>query len=49
LAKLYHDTGQQAKAVGTAKKVLSMPIKVASMATEEIMNEMKKIITTDKQ
>jgi O-antigen polymerase len=49
LAKLYHDTGQQAKAVGTAKKVLSMPIKVHSMATDEIFNEMKKIITTNKQ
>ncbi|WP_170124393.1 O-antigen ligase family protein [Breznakibacter xylanolyticus] len=49
LAVLYRDTGQTVKAVETANQVLTMPVKVQSMATDEIISEMKKIISSYKQ
>jgi len=44
LAKLYDETGQKAKAVLIAKKVMEKGIKIESTAIEEIKEEMRKII-----
>ncbi len=44
LAKLYDETGQNRKAMMTAKEILGKKIKVESIAIKEIKGEMKKII-----
>jgi len=43
-AKLYDETGQQEKAVVTAKELLGKEVKIESTAVKEILEEMKKII-----
>ncbi|MBN2596922.1 MAG: O-antigen ligase family protein [Marinifilaceae bacterium] len=44
LAKLYDESGQQAKAVEMAKSVLSKDVKVESTAIKEIKDEMQEIL-----
>ncbi len=48
LAKLYEDTGQQAKAVATAEELLNQKVKVESTAIDEIQAEMKELIKRNK-
>ncbi|WP_281299297.1 O-antigen ligase family protein [Flavobacterium limnophilum] len=45
LAKLYDDSKQKEKAITLAKEILNKKIKVPSTAIEEILLEMKKILT----
>lgn len=45
LAKLYQDSGDNARALGLAKRILKKDIKVPSTAIKEIQMEMKKIIS----
>ena len=44
LAILYRETGQQEKALATARELMEKEVKVSSMAIEEIRTEMKKTI-----
>lgn len=44
LAKLYDETGQDEKAVTTAKELLSKEVKIESTAVKEIQEDMRKII-----
>ena len=48
LVKLYDDTGQKAKAIAMAKKVLKKKIKIPSTAIKEIQAEMKRILAKHK-
>jgi O-antigen polymerase len=45
LAKLYVKSDQHQKAKQTAKNILNSPVKIESTATNEIMKEMKNILT----
>jgi len=45
LAKLYTESGQHKKARQAAEAILNSNVKVESLATREIMNEMKNIVT----
>ena len=45
LAKLYVESGETEKAKTTALEILNSPVKVKSTATNEIMTEMKNIVT----
>ncbi|MGD9557279.1 MAG: O-antigen ligase family protein [Mangrovibacterium sp.] len=45
LAKLYHETGQNEKAIAIAREIIDKAVKVPSQAVEEIRAEMQEIIT----
>ncbi len=45
LAKLYNESAQTGKAKQAAREILNSPVKVVSTATNEIMKEMKNILT----
>ena len=49
LAKLYHETGQNKKAIVIAQEVMDKVVKVPSKAIDEIRDEMQEIITKNKE
>ena len=48
LAKLYDETGQQAKAIAAAEELLGKEVKVESTAVEQMREEMQKLIKQNK-
>ena len=45
LAKMYFESEETEKAKAAATEILNSPVKIKSTATNEIMNEMKNIVT----